>query len=329
MSFFNRLDRFLDSFSKVTNDEITTFGMEGERAAHKQMKNDDGLIIYNPIVPHPKDETKFLETDMLVYKNGRVYCVEVKNYKGKITFRPIYKVVYVEKRFLLFFKYKVKKTIVGEWDDSVIIKSKVGNHNEGVFTQEYPNPMRKTKGYINQLKKYLSIDDKRFNKVFITPIVAFNRKNTDISDIHSFEDGYIYIDELKNYLEWKSSEAKTNQFWITEGLSNLPTWDTVITTSNEEIYGLIHDDYINLIDEEGEKVKLKLREVVQIRLERGLFFSKEDKVKVVFSDNTTKTYKNVNETIALNKFGKIQKHNISNLTCINVGSQILRANNYL
>lgn len=329
MSFFDRLNRFVDSFDNISNDEKVKFGMEGERIAKKAINHKDGLILNNPIIPHPNNKDKFLETDMIVYKNGRIYCIEVKNYKGKITFKPIYEDKYVEKRFLFFFKFKVLDTVLSKWDDSVIIKTKVGNYKEGTFTNEYQNPMKKTKNYIYNLKGYLRKTDCRFNGLFVIPVVAFNRKNSDISAIHSFEEGYIYIDEIKKYIEKTSSINEDNQLWIINGLSELPSWDTLITSNKEEIYGVIKGDFIILRNDNGNAEKLSLSNILYVKLERGKIFSKEDIATVTFVDGRDVKYKNIDGVVTLDKFGELQKHNISNLNYIDVGTHSLRKNNYL
>ena len=41
--------------------------------------------VANPVLPHPNNGQKYLETDLLVYAAGTLFCVEIKNYRGVIS----------------------------------------------------------------------------------------------------------------------------------------------------------------------------------------------------------------------------------------------------
>lgn len=329
MSFVDRISRLVDSFDVISNDEKINFGMKGEELARKSVDKEEGLIIYNPIIPHPKDNKKFLETDIIIYNNNCVYCIEIKNYKGEITFIPKYKRVKVEKRFLFFFKYIVERTVQDGWDDNKIIKKKVGNYNEKVFCEEYPNPMKKTKNYIYNLKRYLAKEDRRFNNIFIVPVVAFNRKNANISRIYSFDEGYIYIDEIDKYIKYHFKSLNKQLDWIERGLEALSTWDTLKTSTGENIYGIIKGNYIEVITQDNNQIKIPYDEIINIKIKKMSLFSKEDILIIKFLNNEIKEFKNIRGTIVLDKFGELQKHKISNLKYIDVGTNALRINNYI
>lgn len=329
MSFINRITRAVDSFNEISNDEVTNFGMAGEQEARRFIEEEDGLTLHNPIIPHPRDKNKFLEMDSIIYNKGNVYCIEIKNYKGKITFIPAYEEFQEKVKFLFFFTRTITKKIQTGWDDSRISKEKEGNYGEGVFYEEYPNPMKKTKYFIKNLKNYLSNKNNMFGKVFIKPIVAFNRENADISSIHSFEKGYIYIDEIHALIEENSNGSNRNLQWIRNGLIGLSTWDTIITSSNEEIYGVIKDSYLDVCTLNNDKVKLNYKDIKSIKIERNGIFSKEDRLFIKFTDNTENEYKNIRGNIILNKFGNLQEHKISNINFVNVGTWRLRKDNVL
>ena len=189
--------------------------------------------------------------------------------------------------------------------------------------------MKKTKNYIYNLKKYLSKKDRRFNNIFITPVVAFNRKNTNIDAIHSFEDGYIYIDEIAKYIQYSSNNSNTELEWIKDGLKKLPTWDTVTTSSNENIYGIMEGEYIEVYTYDNKKINILYNEILNIKIERKSVFSKEDILVVNFVSGEVEKYKNIRGTIILNKFGDLQEHKISNLKYINFGTNALRRDIYI
>lgn len=327
MSFFYRFVRLLNSLEEVQNDEKVRFGMAGEKEAEKIIGKEDGIIIYNPIIPHPKDKNKFLETDLIVYYEGNLYCVEIKNLKGKIYFIPIYDRVEEVRRFLFLFKIKVMKKVQVGWDDSKIIQEKSGNHGEGNFYKEYNNPMKKTKYYIYNLKMFLSTKQNGFQNTYIRPVVAFNRTNTNISKIHSLESGYIYIDELMDFIKITKRKSE-NSKKIEESLMELSTWDTIITTSGERIYGIIKGKSITLNSLNDETVEVHYDYIKCINFKRGLF-SNEDIVSVTFHNDVTEKYKCILKTVHLQKFDQNLDFKTVNLNKIEVGTWKLRRDNLL
>lgn len=324
MSIFNRIARAFDSFDKIRNDEISTFGMAGEKNARSVIDEEDGMILYNRIIPHPKDRNKFLEMDAIIYNSGNIYSIEIKNYKGKITFKPAYKTIQEKKKFLFFFTRTVNRQTQSGWDDAVIVKAKEGNHGEGTFLDEFTNPMKKTKYFINNFKNYLSSKNSLFNQVNIKAVVAFNRDNADISDIHSFEKGYIYIDEISRLIEKNSSRTYKEHQWLRKELLRLSTWDTVVTSTNEQLYGIIKGSGLTVNTLDNDAVNLKYKDITSIDIKRTGTFSKEDRLIVKFADGAKSVYKNIRSVIVLDKFGDLQEHKISNLNFVDVGTWRLR-----
>jgi hypothetical protein len=56
-------------------------GIAGEKYASQFL--DPAAVaafVANPVLPHPNNGRKYLETDLLVYAAGTLFCVEIKNY---------------------------------------------------------------------------------------------------------------------------------------------------------------------------------------------------------------------------------------------------------
>ena len=82
----DRLLRAIDTMSNLGLDGVERGGMQGEQYAEYIIDGgQDGCYVRNPIIPHPKKLGFFLETDFLVYLQGVLYCVEIKNYRGRCT----------------------------------------------------------------------------------------------------------------------------------------------------------------------------------------------------------------------------------------------------
>ena len=61
-------------------------GIAGEKYASQFL--DPAAVaafVANPVLPHPNNGRKYLETDLLVYAAGTLFCVEIKNYRGVIS----------------------------------------------------------------------------------------------------------------------------------------------------------------------------------------------------------------------------------------------------
>jgi hypothetical protein len=82
--------------------------------------------VANPVLPHPINCQKYLETDLVVYAAGNLFCVEVKNYRGVISHA------------------------LGE--PGQIVQQKIGRYGEAIPAKLHQNPLRQAKGFVFHLK---------------------------------------------------------------------------------------------------------------------------------------------------------------------------------
>ncbi|OMH41219.1 nuclease-related domain-containing protein [Desulfurobacterium indicum] len=206
------------------------------------------IILINRLIPDKKNYRWFGEIDAVIYGEGNVYCVEVKRYKGIIDFLQKKRVI--TKKSLIF-KREIEIES-GEIDDSkIVVYRKTYDYEDSKI---YPNPMLRTKSRIEKLKEYLISKDRRFVKVAFIPVVAFCDGDSDISKIHSFDKGFIYVSEILDFIKFCKNKrfAEVYQSWIKDGIESLPTWDYIKNTEGEWIYGeLVEDEFSCKTREDG------------------------------------------------------------------------------
>lgn len=307
------LVRVIQAFQNRSLDGASLYGASGELLVQGQLMTDEHSIFVNKIVPHPTKKGFVLEMDIIVCAEGSIFCVEVKNYKGRISFLPL-----IEKKgFLGMFFPKT----VG-YDERRIVKYKDGNYGEATFEKDFINPINRTKSFINALKK----SNQRLAKLYFIPVVAFIDNEADISKIHSFEKGLIYASELGAFFKSHRNErfsGKTSQ-WILNELSSLSTWDNILTRKGEYHYGKIKDNDFSAITTDGYNISIPLKSIEKVITKRDGILSEYDSVVVKLINGEEKYFNAVNCSVNLERFGKIESHYLRNINEIIIGTQKLR-----
>jgi len=311
MSVWQRLKRVIDTLSNIQLDDVSIYGAIGEKNAQSIISSKNKWdYVFNRIIPHPRKKNAFLEIDAVIYADGNVFCVEIKRYKGKIYFSK---------------RCNEKGIFIGN-DRSRIVIEKEGNHGEGIFYKEFPNPLNKTKYFIYNLKQYLSKIDNRFSRLCINPIVGFSDKESDISAIRSIKDGIGYISEIPKVVKYHRNEKFAHYpfNWIIDGLKKLPTWDFVLTRKDERINGIIMDNEFKCKTTDGRPYVIPYKEIYSISVERKGRLSAHDDITVMKTNNEKDIFSCVNGQIKLDRFGKYQVHKLRNIKKIEIGTGILR-----
>lgn len=293
MSLFQRLSRAIDTLSHVHLDERSQYGAFGENYAAQVITKKEGTFwIANPIIPHPSKPGFTRESDFLVYTQGNVFCIEIKHYKGKI-----------------FPK-----------DDSTIIQEKMGNYGEGIFTNEHPNPLKKTKNFIYHLKNYVGQIEPRFQRLHIYAVAAFSEE-ADISAIHSFDDGMIYISELQRFFEHHRNPqfAQRPSLWIMNAMRRIPTWDLIQTTDNEWINGFFMTNELVYKGTDRRMHSLPYAKINSVSWQRKGLFSAYDEMTISFTDGKQEKLNSVNGSIWLQRIGEKKYFKLRNVNKLIVG----------
>ena len=135
MSLLRRVSRALETLSRPQLDERMLFGVQGEDYASKVLEEQAILSrVTNPIIPPSHGRTRALESDFLVYTQGALFCIEIKHYKGKISYAS---------------------GAPNAQHPPALLQEKTGKYGERFAPITHPNPLKKTRTFIWHLKKYL------------------------------------------------------------------------------------------------------------------------------------------------------------------------------
>lgn len=198
----------------------------------------EGTLLRGPLVPNVDVYGRvdgYRESDFLVYTQGTVFCVEVKNYAGIITYLP----TYASQQVWNGYGY-TSHNVLQSYDTSKILQIKSGKRGERI-EKVFNNPLKKTKSFIGVLKKYMARREPRFQHLFIIPVVCFD-KQADIRAIYNFQEGIIQIEQLPMFFLHHKNERFTSRpsRWIAETiLQKIPNWDRVQTLQGEWINGIL------------------------------------------------------------------------------------------
>ncbi len=302
MSFVKKFLRILQATRNISLDGASLYGMSGETEVQSILE-EDYFCLFNRIIPHPKFSDRVIEIDAIVWAYGNIFCIEVKNYVGEVEFKAI---TQPKKGILGWLGFT---DIVGR-DTSHIVKTKTTNRGNS-YSEEFKNPLNKTKYFISSLKNYnLSLK----NKYFI-PLVLFIDGEVDINNIHSIHDGIIYASEIEKFFLSKSNSGIQNPipYWLKKELLKLPTWDKVITRTSQVHYGILNDLQFISLPNENKEISFDLKKIAQIKVVREDIFSEVDLLTIIYKDKTKINLKILNGFIILGRFGKNDKHLFRNI----------------
>lgn len=322
MSMMDRLLRAIDAMANEETDGVERGGRLGEQYAESIIDDgQDGCLVRNPMIPHPRKPGLFLETDFLVYRQGSMYCVEVKNYRGRVYYPARYRTAFLEKGWFIF-KRRVPQVVIDGYDYSKMVQQKIGQRGEGPVTREMPNPILKTQRYIEDLKRYLYRIDARLQSLPIYPVLAFS-EIADIGAIYNFDAGIMYISQLRSFFEKYGDPAfsRSPAPWIQQSLRRLPTWDLILTSSGEWFNGILAGRDFCFQATDGRWYTLPYAQIGSIEVRRdGAFSSAYDCICVTYVNGAQQQFQCIGGEIHLNRFkGKQQVHNVRNVSKLIVG----------
>jgi hypothetical protein len=300
MSLIQRVTRAFQTLSTIELDEQSRFGALGELYAERLLDDEQGMCLTNPIIPHPGKPGLFLESDFLLFTQGHLFCIEIKTYRGRIS-------------------YPYRPGI--GFDDSRILQEKRGNYGEALFSKEHRNPLKKTKYFLHHLKAYLCKIDPRCRNLYIYPVVGFSDL-ADISAIYDFEAGMISIAHLPAFFERHRDPARPIQPppWLRQVFSQIPTWDRFLTTRGEWINGVLLDRELVFQGTDRRVYRLPYHDLDRISLQRAGLFSAYDQLTVTFLGGQTASFQSVKGELHLRRFGTdIQTHQLRNVSHIVLG----------
>lgn len=314
MSFSSRFKRVFQALANRSLDEATSFGINGELDVQGRLVADGSFCVFNRVVPNPDKLGRVLEIDAIVFTGGSLFCVEVKHFKGKVSFVPI------TKHKEGFWGWLGLNNEVVGYDKKRIVKEKDGNHGEGTFYTEFKNPLGSTKYFISSLKKY----NRKFERLYFHPVVSFVDGDVDISNTHSMSDGIVYASELLHFFGTRSGRSlPIPHDEVLNELSMLPTWDKVKTRTGEEHFGIL-GECLTCRTLTGLEYKINWKEIASVRISREGGFSDCDCVYIRYQSGAIEQYAVADGCISLGRFGRIDRHLFRNISAVVVGTQAIR-----
>jgi hypothetical protein len=303
MSILRRFVRYFQAQREPRLGEGDRVGIAGELYAD-QFLTAPNIVSYvrNPVLPHPNDSHLVLETDFVVYASGNLFCLEIKNYKGRISY--------------------------ADPQHSRIIQQKEGRYGESIEPKIHHNPLRQTRRFIFHLKSYLSTHvDRQFAKLYITPVAAFVRNpDTDISAVRDSREALIYVDEISEFFLCNGNRNFSDRpsHWIVQGLHQLPRPDVVVTIAGDVFRCFIHEHEFVFKVETGQRMALPYRQLHDIRLKRSGSFSDFDRVVVTLKDGQQQRYASIGGIVQFRTLqGKDMSEYIRNIVSITPGVPFL------
>jgi hypothetical protein len=289
MALWDRVTRLMASFAQNRMDERTLVGVLGEEHATEIIQNlNPPSHVTNAVIP-ARSGYRPCETDHIVYLGGTVFVVEVKNYKGKLT-----------------------------WADTArknLLQSKTGRYGEFIEPKLCKNPVLQARGFIHPAKEYLSRADRRFERLRIEPVGAFTR-NADIDAIRSFEDGVVYIEDLPELFTRRRNDrfADRPSTWIVQGLAALPRLDVVRTREGQLFRGFFQGQHLEYRGTDRREYGWEWARIGWVYLERAGMFSSHDKVVVQLRAGQRVESEAVQGVVSLVSLdGQLTQHMLSNL----------------
>jgi len=293
-----RFSRQLDARHFVQLDMRSRVGDWGEEHAAEIIRNfmqhEYGAWLRSPILPLGAGRER--ESDFLVYTKGKLFCIEIKNFRGTIMYNP------------------------NGYHGSKMLYYKRGNYGEYIPPKEFDNPLQKTRSFIRDLKKHLERIDKRFSRFPILPVAGFTQ-GADISAIYDWHAGIIQVEQLPDFFKSHQDHrfARQPSDWIIDTiLKKVPTWDWVVTTYDQRMGGRLLDSQLVFLGTDRQWHSLPYRTISSISWQRGTF-SPYDLMKVNYSNGTSQVFESVKGEVRLSRGKNTYIHKTRNLKELTVG----------
>lgn len=280
----SRIERFFRLFYNIDPDGRHIFGQAGEEYAKNKLSHFGYHLFFNRILPHPKNPSRYIESDIIVYSDDYIFCIEVKRFRGKVFFT----------------------------DGGIIQETHRAfeRRYRGYRAKKIKDPMVQSTLFTKTLKYSLIGKDSRFKKIHFVPVVAFSEE-ADISSIHSFGDGILYVSELPDFIQ--SCLKKNDKYeWVVKAFESLKGFDYIINRNGFTTMGIILNK--NFECRSVDKVfSLPYAQIKKINVKRGGLFSKCDKITILKKNSEVENLCCMDGYILINIFGNKQKHFLKNI----------------
>lgn len=250
------------------------YGDDGEEKVIKILDNNFKSVYKNRFI-----NEKMNEVDAIVYENGNIVFVEVKNWKGT----------------------------VHQDDSGQIIQTKDGGYqttHDNIFAKlEYL-----CRSFSKKIKSDLSLDEIKIDSFIVFP------DECNIEDLKSKGHNAIAHKELFSFIDRIVEHRGVFDDSIKVYLENLPAWDIIISDDKYKV--LIVSQSIEVTNDKQEKEIIQLKDASKIEIKNPFSQILNDTIIVSFKDKPSKQYEiekcdirvlnnNVEEKVSLRSMSEI------------------------
>ncbi len=289
----NRIKRVFLSLKNTDPDNRHIFGYKAEKYVEDMLLKAGMPVFSNKILKHPKLKSRYIESDIILYSGSSVFCIEIKRLKGKI--------------------FHSKDGIVQE------NYKPFARRYQGYRAKRIKDPKKQSGLFCNQLKKYLTNKSERFGHIRFIPVAVFSQE-ADISQIHSKQEGILYIDELIGFIKSHTKQNETEQERVVKELEKLKGFDIVINRKGLPVMGFIQNEIFECLCKNGV-FSINFSSIKSIDIKRSSFLSAYDDITINLKNGQTEHKKCLEGHISFDSFGNKQKHFLRNINSIHINSR--------
>lgn len=268
------------------HDGATLFHLEQVKAVLTALRASSATVFLDRVIASESGHHDAAE--IVLIHQGKVYVVNFKAWLGTLSYHAIMETKHETRTIVdkgwFWDSTRVEESTkiinTGRIDSRIVDQSKVDQYGY-THLKEHRNPLRSLNRFRDRLCARLAAEDRRWGRVKIESIVVFP------DDAVTFE-GDLAKDtrfmQLNDFLKLLVDDGKgVTQPWMVDGLSLVPTWDTLQDHACNMYQGLIQTKTFTLRMPEGS-VAIPFESVLKIDVSPGGSMQVGSHVKVTLRD---------------------------------------------
>ncbi len=239
----------------------TAQGHTAAYAVHLAAKNaaksildadDSAVVVFDRVVPGRGGRLNYASA--VAWSRGNLYALDFKSWKGHVTLS----------------------------DDRRSVEQATVSSGGNTYLREHYNPLPHVDRFSLSFKNWQIRRRSPWKRQFVRPLVVFCSAEASYEGFP--DEGYTTLEELPQELQRRGTKASTPPKWLLDDLASSPTWDVLVDRSERIYQGMLQQDGINLLLENGAPISIPFAAIWRIEVEEGGFFSRADPVAVQLRD---------------------------------------------
>lgn len=210
-----------------------------------------------------------------------VYLVEFRAWKGTISYQPVIEKRTYIKRGWIFNSTVEEEYETGEFDRKWLLQTKEDQY--GIEHQKvHRNPLVSLFHFEKRLRERLLKQDEKWAKARFKRLAIFPEDGVVFSEEVSEGDRISTLDKF--IFSLNRDKSKVTPGWMLDGLSCVPTWDTLQDESGTIYQGIIETETFSVRLENGS-IDIPFDAIIKVDVDRGSgAFSRYDGARVLLRD---------------------------------------------